>query len=113
MAAPALHEAELTRDELVDLLCADPEFVRVEFDAIVEANWGDDMPPAQPDHDESTRGPAPDTPATPRAHGTCGPRGPGRRKGNVLTLPRSPPATHQVSGADKSRRPRLDSLRPL
>ena len=93
MAAPALHEAELTKDELVDLVCSDPDFVRAEFDAIVEANWGGDMSPPQPDHDESTRGPEPepDMPATPRAHGRCGPGGPGRRQGNVLTRPRSPP----------------------
>jgi hypothetical protein len=29
-----------SRDEFLDLICADDELLRVEFDAIIEATWG-------------------------------------------------------------------------
>jgi hypothetical protein len=35
---------EVTRQELVDLLCADEEWLRAEFDALVAASWGRGRP---------------------------------------------------------------------
>jgi hypothetical protein len=37
-----------SRDEFLDLICADDELLRVEFDAIIEATWGSS--PARSDH---------------------------------------------------------------
>jgi len=43
-------------EELVALLCEDEDLVRAEFDAIIEANWGEPPPPPAP------RPPVPSTP---------------------------------------------------
>jgi hypothetical protein len=46
--APEIHE------QFVDLVCADLDLMRAEFDAIVEAGWGGDESPPQPGQAQDT-----------------------------------------------------------
>ena len=39
------------QEAFADLVCADPDLIRAEFDAIIEANWGSADPPASADDD--------------------------------------------------------------
>lgn len=48
--------AQTLDEEFLSLLCEDEELVRAEFDAIIEANWGE--PPLPP----APRPPVPSTP---------------------------------------------------
>ena len=44
-------DAVQVQEAFADLLCADPDLTRAEFDAIIEANWGSAGPPPPPTDD--------------------------------------------------------------
>jgi len=45
-------------EEFVELVCSDEEWLRAEFEAIVESGWGsDDRPPPRPDSPPPPPGP--------------------------------------------------------
>ena len=46
------------REQFVDLVCADPDLMRAEFDAIIEAAWGGDESPPQTGQAQDTHEPA-------------------------------------------------------
>jgi hypothetical protein len=46
MEAASLREL---RGTFADLVNADPDLMRAEFDAIIEASWGSQSPPRKPD----------------------------------------------------------------
>jgi hypothetical protein len=76
--------------EFVDVLLADDEFVRAEFDALMAAGWGtpprEELPPETPA--EPPRAGCPAEPGYRRQSGPAVARRWGGR------LPRSPPAAH-------------------
>src|SRR5689334_6112377 len=86
--------------EFVDLICADPELMRAEFDAIVEAGWGSGSPPPQPDQAGLTPRRSPERPATPEAPATSRHPKPGPPRSTGLTRLRSPP-DHPSTHADE------------
>jgi len=44
-----LAETGTGRDEFLAVVYADPDWLRAEFDAIVDAGWDEDEPPAAPE----------------------------------------------------------------
>jgi hypothetical protein len=60
-----MMSATRTTDAFVDLVCADEELLRAEFDELIRAGWPDDSPGAAP------HPPAPRPRSTGRPHGTA------------------------------------------
>jgi hypothetical protein len=89
-----IRAAEVTREELVDLLCADEEWLRAEFDSLVAASWGAGRPT------RPGRGASPGPPRGSRL---------GQRPHLVLT--RAPSSTAPVPVADWTGRSRSPPVR--
>ncbi|MDT7789240.1 MAG: hypothetical protein QOF58_7659 [Pseudonocardiales bacterium] len=74
--------AQTLDEEFFALVCEDEELTRAEFDAIIEANWGE--PPLPP----APRRPLPSTPYL----NTCRPHGQNRVPADMSARQRSPPS---------------------
>jgi hypothetical protein len=102
MTAPCRTAPAAAASELAELICADDDFVRAEFAAIVAAEWGSPPPsrpaprPPGPDRRRPTRGPV--AAAEPCSPGRAGPAN------TLLERQRSPPRpiTNSIT-ADRSR----------
>jgi hypothetical protein len=75
-----------THDEFVDLLCADEELLRAEFDAIVAAEWPGEPPLEFRPRGDGPRWPAPTPPSEPHRPGRRT-----RRRVDEWARQRSPP----------------------
>lgn len=77
-------------EAFTELISADPDLVRAEFDALIGANF--DQPPAPPVPPAPPAGrPAPPPPPQPGPSPALPPRGAERRPGAASNNPRSPP----------------------
>ncbi|KPM50810.1 hypothetical protein ACG83_37945 [Frankia sp. R43] len=52
--------------QLADLICSDPDLLHAEFDAIISAAWGSDVPPGRPQRPAAPRPPSPGPARIPR-----------------------------------------------
>ena len=86
---PAAEAAVGTDEAFVDLVCADDDLVRAEFEAIIAASW-----PALPVDPDPVPSPTPRNPERPARAGPrdLGPVGRGRSGDAAWSRERSPPA---------------------
>jgi hypothetical protein len=73
-----------------DLVCADLELLRAEFDAIIDASWGDAAPPRPSGRAAGARGPVPQARGGPGSGTRRSPGGAGPPR-RTAWMPRSPP----------------------
>ena len=67
--ASGTRSAVQVQETFAELVCADPDLVRAEFDAIIEANWGGAEPPALAGSSDIVREPPSHDRVGPEAHG--------------------------------------------
>jgi hypothetical protein len=105
------HAREI-HEQFVDLVCADLDLMRAEFDAIVEAGWGGDDSPPQPGQAQDTHVPeqsrhGPDSPDRSGrrsvARTTAAPTSSIRRRPRSPPRRSTPPRTWPVDGAPVAR----------
>jgi hypothetical protein len=80
VTVPAIQSgaAQAVHDEFLDLVCADEELLRAEFDAIIAQEWSSRPPPADPPAASRGTGPRQGGPAPPVFRGSpLRPRHPG------------------------------------
>lgn len=79
--ASAVHDGAVrgVDEEFLALMCADDDFLRAEFEAIIAQEWADSLPPADPPVASPSSGPVPHGHGLPRGcHSSpCRPSHPG------------------------------------
>ncbi|HJQ01306.1 MAG TPA: hypothetical protein VJ851_06890 [Jatrophihabitans sp.] len=91
MATPLTSRSDRVRQSFVDVICADAELLRAEFEAIIAASWSGTLPPKRGDvPDPGINGPVVRYPlALRRDRPAAGPDAPGA---GSSSRQRSPPS---------------------
>lgn len=93
-------------EEFLELICADEELLRAEFDAIIDQEWLSRPPPADPPAASPGPGPGPRR-HRPPAGGVASPRRPHHPGADGWSRQRSPPRlsrNHDLRPNEKDRR---------